>query len=185
MLMPGCVLAPTRWRAVAIRWQGRDVNASWIVDELAHAGREHLDPGFVAGYDRKQAYPAVDGDLEVLRDRGALTRHATVMDLGTGTGRFALAAAPHCARMVAVDVSSAMLEQVRRRAAAAGAFNVEVVQAGFLSYEHAGAPADAIYSRNALHQLPDFWKGIALHRAAGVPSKTGPTSTSAAGRRTR
>jgi SAM-dependent methyltransferase len=38
------------------------------------------------------------------------------------------------------------------------------VQAGFLSYQHAGPPADAVYTRNALHQLPDFWKAVALDR---------------------
>jgi SAM-dependent methyltransferase len=42
--------------------------------------------------------------------------------------------------------------------------NLECVQAGFLSYEHAGPPADAVYTRNALHQLPDFWKAVALDR---------------------
>ena len=35
---------------------------------------------------------------------------------------------------------------------------------GFLSYQHAGSPADAVYTRNALHQLPDFWKAVALDR---------------------
>jgi len=29
----------------------------WMLDELAHAGPEHLDPGLVAGFDRKQGYP--------------------------------------------------------------------------------------------------------------------------------
>jgi SAM-dependent methyltransferase len=38
------------------------------------------------------------------------------------------------------------------------------VQAGFLSYEHAGPTADAVYTRNALHQLPDLWKAVALDR---------------------
>jgi len=42
--------------------------------------------------------------------------------------------------------------------------NVEVVEAGFLTYEHQGRPADVIYSRYALHQVPDFWKGVALAR---------------------
>ncbi len=137
-----------------------------MIDELAHAGPEHLDVSAVAGYDRKQGHPGFDEDLDVLRERGALSGHTTVVDLGTGTGRFAVAAAPYCARVVAVDVSAAMLEHVHRNAAAAGAANVEAVRAGFLSYEHASPPADAVYSRNALHQLPDFWKGIALHRAA-------------------
>lgn len=144
------------------------MTVSWMIEELPYAGPEHLDREFVAGYDRKQGYPAVDRDIDVLRECGALTREATVVDMGTGTGRFALAAAPHCARVVAVDVSPAMLEHVRGRAGAVGATSLEVVQAGFLSYEHTGARADAIYSRNALHQLPDFWKGMALHRASQV-----------------
>ncbi len=42
------------------------------------------------------------------------------------------------------------------------------MQAGFLSYQHAGTPADAVYTRNALHQLPDFWKAVALDRIAGM-----------------
>jgi SAM-dependent methyltransferase len=40
------------------------------------------------------------------------------------------------------------------------------VQAGFLTYEHQGEPASFVYSRNALHHLPDFWKAIALQRIA-------------------
>lgn len=27
-----------------------------MIDELAHAGPEHLDAAFVAGYDKKQGY---------------------------------------------------------------------------------------------------------------------------------
>jgi len=42
------------------------------------------------------------------------------------------------------------------------------VQAGFLSYEHEGNAADIVYSRNALHHLPDFWKAVALERIAGI-----------------
>src|SRR5215475_7731072 len=45
-----------------------------------------------------------------------------------------------------------------------GLGNVEVLRAGFLSYEHAGPPADFVYSRYALHHLPDFWKAVALAR---------------------
>ena len=90
------------------------------------------------------------------------------MDIGAGTGQFSLAAAPLCRRVVAVDVSPVMLAALRARVAAAGLDNVEVVQAGFLSYEHEGPAADFVYSRYALHHLPDFWKGLALTRAAGI-----------------
>ncbi len=43
---------------------------------------------------------------------------------------------------------------------------MEVVDGGLLSYDHGGEPADAVFTRNALHQIPDFWKAIALERMA-------------------
>jgi ubiquinone/menaquinone biosynthesis C-methylase UbiE len=135
----------------------------WMLDELGHAGPEHLDPDFVAGYERKQGYPDPAEDLAVLAAHG-LDATSTVVDLGAGTGRFALAAARRFAQVTAVDISPAMLAVLRERAAAAGVANLACVQAGFLSYQHAGPPADAVYTRNALHQLPDFWKAVALDR---------------------
>lgn len=138
----------------------------WYPDELAHAGPEHLDPAAVAAYDRKaQTDPA--GDLARLRALG-LGAASTLVDLGAGTGTFALAAAPHCRRVVAVDVSGAMLDALRAKAAHLGLANVETARAGFLSYEHRGEPADFAHSRNALHHLPDFWKGITLARVAAL-----------------
>jgi len=102
-----------------------------------------------------------------LRELG-LGPESTLVDLGTGTGALALAAAPMCRRVVAVDVSPAMLAYVQRQATEQHAANLELVQAGFLSYEHSGAPADFIYTRHALHQIPDFWKAIALQRMAAI-----------------
>jgi ubiquinone/menaquinone biosynthesis C-methylase UbiE len=136
-----------------------------MLDEMAHAGPEHLDAGFVAGYDGKQGRPDPGPDLEVFAGHG-LDATSTVVDLGAGTGRFALAAARRFGRVVAVDVSPAM--QAALRAAAAELSNVECVRAGFLSYVHAGPPADGVYTRHALHQVPDFWKAIALDRIARV-----------------
>jgi ubiquinone/menaquinone biosynthesis C-methylase UbiE len=137
----------------------------WMLDELAYAGPEHLDPDFVAGFDRKQGYPDFTEDLAVLRAH-ELTGESTVVDLGAGTGRLALAAAGEFGRVVAVDISPAMLGLISERAAAAGLSNLEYVRAGFLSYRHSGPPADGVYTRNALHQLPDFWKAVALDRIA-------------------
>ena len=138
----------------------------WYLDELAHAGPEHLDAAYVATYDRK-AQTDFSEDLALLRAQG-LGEESTLVDLGAGTGGLALAAAPHCRRVVAVDVSPAMLDHLRARAGDLGLANVECVRGGFLSYEHLGAPADAVYSRNALHHLPDFWKALALTRVAAM-----------------
>ena len=142
------------------------MNREWWLDEHAHAGQEHLDPAYVAGYEAKAGYDPSE-DLDVLRRHG-LNSESVVLDLGAGTGRFALGAASICRHVIAVDVSPAMIHVLRDRADAAGLHNVTVVQAGFLSYDHAGPPVDVVFTRNALHQIPDFWKAIALDRIAGV-----------------
>jgi SAM-dependent methyltransferase len=136
--------------------------AGWMLDEVASAGRENLDPVHVARYDAKEDAGAA-GEVALLSGWG-LGRGAVVVDIGAGTGQFTLAVAPMCERVVAVDVSPVMLDALRARVEAAGLANVEVVPAGFLSYEHHGSPADFVYSRYALHHLPDFWKGVALAR---------------------
>ena len=140
---------------------------SWWPDERAHAGREHFDEQHARRYDAKEDAHAA-AEVELLRDAGVLLPGCTVVDLGAGSGQFTLAAAQVCERVVAVDVSPVMLarlvEQLERHAAG----NVEAVCAGFLTYRHAGEPADLVYSRYALHHLPDFWKAIALQRIAGM-----------------
>lgn len=137
-------------------------NPGWLLDELAWAGRENVDAGHVSRYDRKEDAAAPD-EVALCRRLG-LDLRSVVIDLGAGTGQFALAAAPYCARVVAVDVSPVMLTALRTKAGLAKVRNLEVVQAGFLTYQHQGPPADLVYSRYALHHLPDFWKAVALAR---------------------
>jgi len=142
---------------------------NWIPDEIDYAGLEHLDAEYVAGYDAKaQVDPAED--LEILQSHG-LGPGTTIIDLGAGTGVFTGAAAATGAHVIAVDVSPPMATHLREQFADRP--NVIVVEAGFLTYDHfsgtaSSGPADFVYCRNALHQLPDFWKGIALSRIASV-----------------
>lgn len=134
----------------------------WWLDEVRTAGRENLDAAHVERYDLKMDADA-SAEVELLRSLG-LDSSSVVVDLGAGTGQFALAVAPVVRRVVAVDVSPVMRERLIRKCVDSGTDNVEVVAAGFLTYEHAGEPADVVYSRYALHHLPDFWKVMALRR---------------------
>jgi SAM-dependent methyltransferase len=129
----------------------------WYPVEREHAGPEHLDPAYVAGYDAKTQLD-LEAVLALLRGCG-LDDAATLVDMGCGTGLLAAAAAREARRVVGVDPSPAMLEVARGRSDA-----VEWVEAGFLTYEHEGEPPQFVHSRNALHHLPDFWKGVALAR---------------------
>jgi len=137
-----------------------------MLDELAHAGPEHLDDTFIAGFDRKQGYPDPAEDLAVFEEHG-LRPASRVVDLGAGTGQFAIPAARRFGHVTAVDVSPAMVAALREKASTAGLANLDVVKAGFLSYT-TEAPADGVYTRNALHQVPDFWKALALARIADM-----------------
>jgi len=134
----------------------------WLIDELSCAGRENLDAGHVARYDAKEDASAAS-EVALLENVG-LTRDSLVLEFGAGTGQFSVKAAAACRRVIAVDVSDPMLDRLQAKVADAGVDNVEVSQAGFLTYEHVGDPADIIYSRYALHHLPDFWKAVALDR---------------------
>lgn len=134
----------------------------WLLDELASAGRENVDAAHVERYDGKMDAQAAR-EVELLRSLG-LDSTSVVVDLGAGTGQFATAVAPHCRRVVAVDVSPVMRERLRRKSDEARLENIDIVAAGFLTYEHEGEPADVVYSRYALHHLPDFWKVRALQR---------------------
>jgi ubiquinone/menaquinone biosynthesis C-methylase UbiE len=116
----------------------------------------------VSRYDAKEDARAA-AEVAVLQ-RAGLTSASVVVEIGVGTGQLAIAVAPVCARVIAVDVSPVMLERLRAKVAAARSGNVDIVQAGFLTYEHRGRPADVVYSRYALHHLPDFWKAVALAR---------------------
>ena len=145
----------------------RCVDETWMLDELAHAGPEHLDEKFISGYDRKQGYPDPAADIAAFEAHG-LDGDSTVIDFAAGTGQFAVPAARRFRRVTAVDVSPVMFTALKAKAETADVeATLECVRGGFLSYSPAG-PVDGVYTRNALHQIPDFWKAIALRRIADM-----------------
>ena len=100
-------------------------------------------------------------------------RESLVVEIGAGTGQFSVEVAPECDRVIAVDVSPLMLSRLQAKVTALGLSNIELVRAGFLTYEHTGSRADFIYSRFALHHLPDFWKALALTRLRSMVAPDG------------
>ncbi|MDM7934423.1 MAG: methyltransferase domain-containing protein [Methanothrix sp.] len=145
---------------------------SWQYNELEHPGMDF--DAIAGGYDQSmQKFRDVQGEiLEVLAFLD-LQPDQTVLEIGTGTGEFAMAAAQHCARVYAVDLSAGMLKHAQRKAMSRGVRNVEFLQGGFLTYKHQGPPLDAVVTQFTLHHLPDLWKQIALIRMAGVLSPGG------------
>jgi len=137
---------------------------SWLFDEFQDFGWSDADE--IEAYDSlSKVSPALE--RERLLESGVSEEH-TLIDFGCGTGSLATEAAKLCKRVVAVDVSAAMLTYTQRKAESLGLTNLDYVQRGFLTYEHQGEPVDFVFTQHTLHHLPDFWKVQALQRVADV-----------------
>ncbi len=140
---------------------------SWQYNEPSHPGADF--DALAETYDRNmQKFRDIQGEIGEILDFLDLQPDQMVLEIGTGTGEFALAAARHCAKVYAVDLSSGMLMYADKKAKSQGINNIEFIQGGFLTYQHHGSPLDAVVTQIALHHLPDFWKQVALIRVADM-----------------
>lgn len=145
---------------------------AWYFDESKMAGVDFEDTSQVEVYDRNQTVSSSEKE-QALVDRLGITAQHTVIDLGAGTGNFAIQAARTGASVHAVDISQAMLDYAQNKAQKSGATSIKFHRAGFLSYEHQGKLADFVIIKNALHILPDFWKMAALLKMAAMLKPNG------------
>jgi len=119
-------------------------------------------PGGLGYWDRRAKCLAprlsdAEGDPFLSRLRRACGRRTTVLDVGSGPGRFALALAPRVAEVVALDPSPAMLTILRREARRRGASNVRTVEGRW--GEVAVGPVDVAFASYVLpivEDAPDF-----------------------------
>lgn len=140
-------------------------NANWLYNETVQVGTDYQDISNVQDYDMNMAkLRDVKKEAIDIIEAISLGKEHTLLEIGTGTGNFAIEAAKHCKKVYAIDVSSTMIAYATQKAQKTGINNISFFQAGFLSYEHNGYPPDMIVSNIALHHLPDFWKMIALKR---------------------
>jgi ubiquinone/menaquinone biosynthesis C-methylase UbiE len=133
-----------------------------MYDEFKHIGVDFADPQQVQTYDARQK-TSLERAAQLVQ-RWGIRSGDVVIEYGSGTGAFALAAAMRAARVTAVDISRPMLDYARSKAQQLGVMNVSFVNSGFLSYQQAAESADMIVTEFAFHHLPDFWKAVALRR---------------------
>lgn len=138
---------------------------AWQYDETMFSGVDFSQAEEVAAYDdmHSKFRDYAKASDEIIQ-RLSLTSDSTVIDLGCGTGAFALHAAKRCRTIYAVDISAAMLDYCRRRAEQLSLTNIIFRNGGLLTYEHGDELADAAVCVAVLHHLPDFWKQVALKR---------------------
>ena len=139
---------------------------NWLYNEFKHCGVDYSKAEEARVYDdRHQKFRNYEKEFnEMIQFLGLQdTEDKIIIDLGCGTGATALLATGRFKSVYAVDVSGAMIARAREKLDHDAA-NIQFVQAGFLSYEHQGEPADLVITKAAFHHLPDFWKQVALLR---------------------
>ena len=137
---------------------------SWQYEEFKQIGTDYDSFEEVEAYDKRmQSLRDVAGETAHILDVLGVTPESAILEIGTGTGEFAITAAARCARVYAADISEMMLQYARRKAESRGVDNVEFMRAGFLTFT-LDEPVDAVVSQLALHHLPDYWKAVALAR---------------------
>lgn len=141
----------------------------WLYDETSFKDIDYQERERAQAYDeRHNAFRDFEAEARLVRRSLKLEKHHLLLDLGCGTGELALRLASACRQVMAVDLSPAMLEIARAKAASRGQENLVFRQAGLLTYTHQGPPADGILMCVVLHHLPDFFKLLALNRAAAL-----------------
>jgi ubiquinone/menaquinone biosynthesis C-methylase UbiE len=112
------------------------------------------------------------GGFRALRDRivelADPEAGESVVDVGAGTGLLTLALARRGLRVWAIDISSAMCDYLRVKAASGGLESVEAVVSSAVSLPLVDECADLVVSNYCLHHLSDTDKRRALAEAHRV-----------------
>ncbi len=98
--------------------------------------------------------------LAALVERAAPRATDTVLDIATGAGHTALAFAPHVQKVVAYDLTEAMLRETAKNAAERGLTNVSTQQGPAERLPFADGTFDIVTVRLASHHFADNAAGI-------------------------
>ena len=140
----------------------------WQWNEIQQVGTDYTDVAEVERYEqRMNEFRDLKAEDEAILAALQLREASDILEIGTGTGHFARAAARAGHRVTAIDISPVMLEYAEQRAKLEKLPEIAFQHAGFLTFQE-DARFDAVVSVAVLHHLPDLWKTVALHRVRQV-----------------
>jgi ubiquinone/menaquinone biosynthesis C-methylase UbiE len=147
------------------RPQPRAAGAAWAAGDVARGWQR----GAAA---RGQALGPV---TELMLDRAGVSGGCQVLDLGAGTGDQTLLAAQRVGpggRVLAIDISAAMLALARTAARAAGLHTIQTQVMDAQSLALAAGTVDAVIARFSLQFVPDVQQALAEVRRVLKPGGT-------------
>jgi ubiquinone/menaquinone biosynthesis C-methylase UbiE len=136
----------------------------WIYDEFRHVGVDYSEKSNVDNYDaRMESFRDHEKEVREFLDKLNVpdTEELTLIDIGCGTGSFAVHASQYFRKIYAVDVSREMLDAASSKAESGNIDNIEFCNSGFLHFQPPEM-ADMVHTKWAFHHLPDYWKQAGL-----------------------
>lgn len=115
------------------------------------------------------------------KTREHFTPDSRVLEYGCGTGSTAILHAPYVGELIATDLSDAMIEIARERAAEAGVNNVHFAACDVADLDEPDASFDAVLALNVLHLVPDRQAAMRLSHDLLKPEGVFVTSTACLG----
>lgn len=110
--------------------------------------------------------PGLDRIIGAVLDHAGPKASELAVDLGCGSGRLSLPLAERVDKVIAVDVSPAMVERLRANAAEAGLTNIETHVAAMEELSLAESSVDLVVSNYALHHVRDADKALVVAQSA-------------------
>ena len=146
----------------------------WLHDEFKQIGKNYNSTNEVDLYDESHAkFRDVIKESNELLDALSVKQGESLIDFGCGTGVFPIEAARRGLKIIAIDISPAMLSYAKSKATALGVDSIDFVESGFLTYQHLFGPVDYVTTSFAFHHLPDYWKAIALNNIYNMLKDSG------------
>lgn len=141
------------------------ISRQWMWNERQQVGTDYESVDEVRRYEERMGrFRDLPAENSAILQMLNLPVTARIIEIGTGTGHFARAAAGEGLQVVAADISKVMLEYAASTAADMGLGGIVFVNSGFLELELETESFDGVYSSLALHHLPDVWKMVALEK---------------------
>ena len=137
----------------------------WQYDDSRQVGVDYDSVEEVRKYDeRMQKFRNFEQETKDLFVLTQPESESIVMEIGTGTGEFAIAFAKQVREVHALDISKTMLAYAKSKAESRNVSNIIFRNEGFLSWQDEPETYDIIFTQLALHHLSDFWKSQALSK---------------------
>lgn len=131
-------------------WNGAKANPRKLDDRLEENFWRKVSSSYTREYDINKDTPLLADALAKRIELGS-----TVLEIGPGSGNFTLLMAQYAKKIIGVDFSSAMLEQLAIRAEAVHIKNIEMINAKWENYIPANK-VDYIVSINSLYRIKDM-----------------------------